>query len=481
MKKGYCSIILFVFALVLQSCLSSTKPVYGFAAGPWLTWSEDPTISVTVNWVSAVKRHGEVIYGKSSDNLEFSARGETSTTTQNIVLSGLEPGTEYFYKIVRSGAGVDGGVHRFKTAPVAGEPADFTFAVVGDWQPMPIIRNRSNRLVADAVEEINPDFVCQIGDVTGHGGLSLTWGPALRILPKMVANRPFLSAIGNHDYWDDGHAHFARFFSYPYQTKTEERGKFYHVDYADVRMIFLDNFDKELSGQMSDFQKDWAESLLREAYNDEKIKWTFVFMHHTMLTTGTSGRNVDLQKWIVPLASKYKVDGIFFGHDHHYEHWEYQYGKSGYLYEEGDLPAEDPLYLWCIGGGGAKLEISFNLLERGIGDDSIEWFNIKTGKMEKIQSYRRPWNPERYIDHTSDKNGYGQAKYSGKNYYHAPDIESYADDNNIYGYVYGEQADHYVKIEVKKEGRCQISVHYPNHELLSGPDGRYPQKWEFVK
>ena len=70
----------------------------------------------------------------------------------------------------------------------------------------------------------------------------------------------------------------------------------------------------------------------------------------------------------------------------------------------------------------------------------------------------------------------------GELYYHAPDRESYATDNEMYGYQYGEQTLHYMKLEITDNGNtCTISAHYPNGDLLTGPDGLYPQTWTFTK
>jgi len=54
--------------------------------------------------------------------------------------------------------------------------------------------------------------------------------------------------------------------------------------------------------------------------------------------------------------------------------------------------------------------------------------------------------------------------------------------SDIFGYQYGEQTTHYMKVEISNGGNtCKISVCYPNGELLVGPQGQYPQIWTLNK
>jgi hypothetical protein len=472
--------ILFAIGLIFISCAGDKEKMYGFSAGPWLTWSEAPSTSVTLNWVSSTKKTAEVSYGTDKAALSNTIIEKEAGRNHTVVINGLEPETEYFYSVKNSGLDDVKSVYRFKTAPVAGKARDFSFVVIGDKQPNPFSVKRANMLVSEAVAKADPDFICQVGDVASNGSSFLSWHMTLDTLPVMAAERPFMSAIGNHDYIGGGYDNFAAFFTYNYHNPINKKGKQHSMIYGDAKFIFVDNFDLP-DDSVSPAQRKWVEKEMKEAQEDSQIKWIFVFMHHTFLTTGTSSRNIELQKWIIPLASKYEVDGLFFGHDHHYEFWQYQYGKNGYFYQKGDEPATKPLNIWCTGGGGAVLEIDYALMDHAVRDETMDWYNSTTGKMETIEAERRPWNPDRYIDHQHDRAGYGQLNNKGRNYYQLPQEESYCDDNDFYGYQYGEQAAHYMFVKILKEGSCEISVHYPNGELLTGPNGKVPQKWVFNK
>ena len=114
-------------------------------------------------------------------------------------------------------------------------------------------------------------------------------------------------------------------------------------------------------------------------------------------------------------------------------------------------------------------------------DDKIysrDWYNKNSGVWETIEYKNQAWNPSKYLDHT-DNPEYGQL-IDGKHYYHLPAEESYQSDNELYGYQYGEETLHYMIIEIN-ENSCTISSHYPNGDLMTGPAGVLPQRWEFNK
>lgn len=481
-NKFTLTLLAIIAMVLLNGCISpkNTGDSYSYQIGPWLTWSNTTDKTMTVNWTTINSGTAKVYYGIEKEALNKKEQEREKKNKHTVVLKDLAPDTTYYYQIESSGTLQKSKVFTFKTAPPKGALSDYKFIVIGDKQPNPFRVKRSNRIISEAVSKENPDFICQVGDVSSYGGSDFSWKQTLDTIPEMAAERPFLSAIGNHDYYGDGYDKFATFFTYDYHNPIQEKGKYHSVRYADTTLIFMDNFDLDMN-TMTEKQKTWARNEIKKATEDATNNWVFLFMHHTFLTTGTSSRNIGLQKWLIPLASEFAVDGIFFGHDHHYEHWKYQYGKNGYLYQKEDKPAEKPLEIWCTGGGGAHLEIDYNLLSHAPHNETMEWYNTETNQVETLKAIRRPWNKNRYIDHTDDRDSYGQTNNHGKNFYQYPPIENYCDDNAFYGYKYGEQAAHYMKIEISQDKTCTISAHYPNGEILSGPDGVIPQQWEFKK
>ena len=116
----------------------------------------------------------------------------------------------------------------------------------------------------------------------------------------------------------------------------------------------------------------------------------------------------------------------------------------------------------------------------GLLDKEFSDGNITAGTYQEIEFYRSPWNASRVVN-SPEHQIYAASKSDGL-YYHAPDLESYSTDNELYGYMYGEETRHYMKIEMNVDGTlCIISAHYPNGDLLTGPYGNYPQIWTFSK
>ncbi len=329
--------------------------------------------------------------------------------------------------------------------------------------------------MSESIKSANPDLVVQLGDVSENGGMDFLWRYTLKNISRYASQAPFMSAVGNHSYYWNGNYNFRKIFPYNYVS---DKGLYYSMDYYNSHMIFLDLFDDEM--KISEEQKDWAEADLSEAVKQGK-KWIFIFLHDNVLGTGDGPPNWELQKWLVPLADKYNVDAVFFGHVHNYEHWLYTYGNSGLLYEKNQTPTGRPVHYFCSGGGGAALGYYYNLMEHEPRNISRTWYDTNLDEYRVINITDTKWDSEQYIDHM-DNPRYG-APPDGKHYYQIPGNNSFSSSNELYGYQYGEQTLHYINIEVsgEKNSICEISVHYPNGDLLKGPNDNLPQSWVLTK
>ncbi|TFG18887.1 MAG: hypothetical protein EU530_07885 [Promethearchaeota archaeon] len=445
--------------------------LYYWNDGPYVTFGKDPQTEMTISWLTKTASRTEIFFGTSPDNMEKITSDDLRNHLHHLYLTDLTPNTKYYYKINKNFvADHESDTFSFTTAPSSNK--DFKVILVGDMQPTWFDTLRTGELVARGIVAENPDFVIQLGDLASSGDMAQIWHFTMMNFPLYAANTPFQTTFGNHDYAGGGDVNARMLFPYDYAAS---QGLYYSFDYGNAHFISVDNFDAG-HYEMSDSQKVWVETDIIDAKSRGQ-KWIFISFHHTIFTTGTSGQNWDLQSWLVPLADKYDVDGIFFGHDHHYEHWNYTYGSSGLLYNETDTPSGNETHYWCSGGGGAHLEVDYGVLTHSPMIDQRMFYNISSAAYEPITVTRDPWNSSRYIDSTEHK-----IYADGELYYHAPDRESYATDNEIYGYQYGEQTLHYMKLEISNSGNtCTISAHYPNGDLLTGPDGLYHQIWTFTK
>ncbi len=448
--------------------------LYFWNDGPYITFGEDPQTEMVVSWLTRTTTKTEILFGTSPDNLEKVSSTDPRGHLHHLYLSDLAPNTKYYYKINKNfGADHDSDVFSFTTAPSSNE--DFKVIIVGDMQPTWIDTLRAGELVARGIAAENPNFVIQLGDLSSSGDMAQIWHFTMQNFPLYAANSPFQLAVGNHDYAGGGNVNTRMLFPNPYNSS---QGLYYSFDYGNAHFINIDNFDSGY-GQMTYTQKDWVVQDLIEAKSRGQ-QWIFISFHHTILTTGTSSQNWDLQSWLVPIADKYDVDGVFFGHDHHFEHWNYTYGSSGLLYNETDTPSGNETHYWMSGGGGARTEVDYGILTHAPWTSQRYFYNVSAAEYQYIPVTRYAWNSSRYVESELHKI-YAESE-DHELYYHVPEIQSYSTDNEMFGYTYGEETRHYMILEIKNNGNtCTISAHYPNGDMLTGPDGLYPQTWTFTK
>ncbi len=455
----------------------SLEQNYSWNDGPWLTWDANPKSSVVVNWLSEDKIKGKITYSMDSNfnNQIYVEKENFESHLHHIKLNNLEPNTRYYYKIEQEFHNYEEShVFSFVTAP-AYLSVDFKFCIVGDMQPTDSRTQEAGRIVALGIANESPNFILQLGDICSSGGSGTLWHNVLQNIPLFASESVFQSVVGNHDYEGESAENYHNLFKYNYETSN---ANYYSFNYGNVHFTMIDNFDAE-GHSMTQIQKQWV---VQDITNAKSIgqKWIFICFHHTILTTGTSSQNWELQKWLIPIADRYDVDGVFFGHDHHYEHWSYIYGNSGLLYNETDLPSGNETHYWCSGGGGAHLEVDYGVLDHQPFIDIRQFYNISASEYQDITIERRHWNASRFVD--NPQNEIYAEDENHHLYYHAPDLESYSDDNEIYGYSYGEQALHYILVEISNNGNtCTISARYPNGAILMGPNNNYPQLWIFNK
>lgn len=457
-KLSLCTV---VFLIVSCSSFPDISRTNSTDLGPWLTISGDPTTSVDVTWLTREKEKTGLFYGTDRGNLEEYREDSPVKKLHTVALQNLKPGIQYYYSI-------DEEIFTFQKAGSGGE--DYKITVIGDLQPFKKESRISNRLMAEALIRESSDLIAQVGDVSESGGMNFLQAWTLKNIDDYASQIPFIAAVGNHDYYTKGKENFRRLFPYNYPSKTE----LYHsLHYKNASLFFLDVHIE--NREVSPGQKLWFETSLKEA-SERGDRWIFVFVHDVILTSGSASMNWNLQKWLAPLADSYGVDALFFGHSHNYEHWEYQYGKTGLLYKGDDTPSGDPIHYFCTGGGGAYMRIE-SLLERADRNVLSRWVEASEKEPFTVSAVVKSWDQNKYIDHRD--NPLNGASPRGKSYYQLPRVESYSGYNGIYGYQYGEKSLHYINLEFSGEENdiCTISVHYPDGSLLSGPEGTDPQKW----
>ncbi len=327
--------------------------------GPYLQ-SATPT-SMVVRWRTDFAEASFVSYGTERNKLDKSAKAEGISAEHIVQLTGLAPGTKYFYTIgpvaVKPPA-ADGKakpateaedapgkspINSFTTPPPVGPAQPMRIWVLGD----PGTKNATQAAVRDVYYKFTGDrpttFWLLLGDNAYPDGTDSDYQKAIfEMYPKTLATSPLWSCLGNHDgksansitqsgaYYD--------IFTLP--TRGQAGGvasgteAYYSFDYANAHFVCLDSHDSDRSPDAAMAQ--WLKADLAATTRD----WIVAFFHHPPYTKGThdsdkdtdsGGRMNDMRDKFLPLLEQGGVDLVLTGHSHVYERsWlmDGHYGKS---------------------------------------------------------------------------------------------------------------------------------------------------------
>lgn len=315
------------------------RPAGAFVVGPYLQYATRTTM--TVMWETDYPAAAEVRYGTRTPPDQL-VKVEKPDTVGEVVLSGLEPKTKYFYQVTCTDAGgraTQSGVLTFYTAA---EPGDaFSFTVIGDTQRNPTITGKLAKLMWDR----RPNFVVHCGDVVDDGASKAQWtGDLFKPCHELFSRVPVFPCIGNHE---KNHAHYYKYFALP---KPEY---FYSFRYGNAEFFVLDtNTLRNLTPKGEQYA--WLDKAL--AASD--ARWKFCYHHHPPFSSddddfgntwkgGTTAGDVRTRGF-VELYEKHRVDVVFTGHVHVYERtWPIRGGK---------VDEKNGVTYVTTGGGGGKLE-----------------------------------------------------------------------------------------------------------------------------
>lgn len=312
--------------------------------GPYLQ-SAAPT-EIVVRWRTDATEGSFVRYGLANDALTSVASAFGISAEHIVHLSGLRPGTRYFYSVGGAQQDKDGDgkplkspVYSFTTPPPAGIARATRVWVLGD----PGTKGAGQLAVRDAYHKFNgnraTDLWLMLGDNAYPDGTDADYQKALfEVYPETLRTSPLWPTLGNHD----GHSAnsitqsgvYYDIFTLP--TRGQAGGvpsgteAYYSFDYANIHFVCLDSQDSDRSpdGPMA----QWLKADLAATTRD----WIVAFSHHPTYTKGThdsdnSGRLTDMRQNLLPILEAGGVDLILVGHSHVYERSFFldgHYGKS---------------------------------------------------------------------------------------------------------------------------------------------------------
>ena len=323
---------------------------FHFNAGPYLNSVTEESIQLvweTDRSARSVLRYGDRLPLTDSLVLQPEAgerhEGDVRSYIRKAEISGLRPGTAYFYEIEATDAAgtiISSGTCTFATT--RSDAQAYAFAVIGDTEGRPHINNQ----IAKLAWYERPDFALHLGDIT-DGGIAdnkYQWNyEYFTGMGQLLERIPFFPVPGNGEddlYW------YGRYHALP-----SMRG-YYRFVHGDAEFFMLDsNHPAEL--QPGGKQYQWLE----EALKTSTARWKFIAHHHAIYSADEDDYG---DSWVGPSAlgdaelqqlahlyERYRVDLVFYGHLHTYQ--------RTHPIREGRIEPSGVTYIQA-GGAGGNLE-----------------------------------------------------------------------------------------------------------------------------
>ena len=295
--------------------------------GPYLQMGTQD--AVTVRWRTDAGTDTWVRYGLTAGSLTSSASNATVTTEHELRLTGLAPGTRYYYSVgTASGALAGDATYTFVTAPVATPATSTRVWVLGD-SGMPGTYAWAVRdAYAAWTGARGTDLWLMLGDNAYQTGTDAEFQAAVfDQYPVMLRQSVLWPTRGNHDFvYANTNDDYYDFFTMP--SAAEAGGlvsgteAYYAFNWGNVHFVCLDSEGTDRSPG-SDMLTWLANDL---AANTQP--WVIAFWHHPPYTKGShdsdddldsGGRMRDMRQNVVPILEAAGVDLVLTGHSHSYE------------------------------------------------------------------------------------------------------------------------------------------------------------------
>jgi len=258
------------------------------------------------------------------------------------ILAGLPPGQVHAYRVG------DGAEHwsewsTFRTAEAGSAP--FRFLYFGD--PQNGLREHCAR-VFRAAQRLAPDsaFYLIAGDLVTSTIVDEQWDDLFYAAGWLPREIPGLTTPGNHDYGQflvGGRQRkaasplFRAHFTLPENGPPGLEETTYFVDYQGVRLISL-NGNERIEDQVA-----WLDRILAT----RPQRWTIVFMHQPVYSTGKNRDNPRLREALLPVYDRHAVDLVLQGHDH-------SYGRTHRLRSGRRVADDQPGTVYAVSVSGPK-------------------------------------------------------------------------------------------------------------------------------
>ena len=340
------------FDLRLVQILASDDP--SLVRGPYLQMGTPS--SMIVRWRTDGFTDTKLSYGTEVGNLDTTIEIDALTNEHEVLITGLESSTRYFYGIGNSEATFAGGDadHFFKTSPPTGSNEPVRIWVIGDSGQCAIDQDGCDEAAAVMNEYLEwaaenggrtADIVLMLGDNAYNDATdSETTRGLFEPFAKVLRNHVLWPVPGNHEFGaSDSPTQSGPYYEAFTLPKRAEAGgvasgteAYYSYDYGNVHFVALDSHDTDRDAPDSSETNicpgdgtggamyNWLCEDLAATTQDFIIS----YWHHPPYTKGShdsdnredsDGRMHDMRERFVPVLEHYGADLNLSGHSHSYE------------------------------------------------------------------------------------------------------------------------------------------------------------------
>ncbi len=311
-----------------------------------------------VLWKTGSNLTGRVEFGLSAPTGQ-SASLPANATLQIATVDGLQPGTNYVYRVVVSD-GVRTGRSMISTLSTAPTNGITRFSALGDSGNGGL----TQYAVAASLRTWNPDLVLHMGDVIYPAfSNSLADIRCLSVYQRQMASTPYYFTFGNHDLYSNDDGPYLNSFALP-TNSASGTSHYYSFDHGDVHFVSvflptLTPFSQQATYGLAvgSAQYNWLTNDLATTSR----RWKVLFFHAPMNTSsahryddlngnGTYDR-FEISAILDPVCERHGVQLVLNGHDHNYERFRPKGGltrivSGGGGYALYGMVERDPESVW---------------------------------------------------------------------------------------------------------------------------------------
>jgi len=304
------------------------------AGGPeqiWINYGRTSDVMV-VGWITSdMNAATEVHYGTSPGSYTMTAGGNatfykystkyTSGLIHHAYLTGLAPGTKYYY--VAGPAGAQSAEYSFTSNPGTGTfPYVFGFiADIGEGSD-------ATSTIQHCVDNADIDTMVINGDISYASGCERTgcgtWDAFQRMAQPLSATKPFAVNIGNHECDDNANGIVAistryRFAGMPFPLGSKDDLFYFSYNAGPAHVISVSSFYPGGFGAGSPLTT-WLKADLA-AVDRSQTPWVLVSLHAPWYNSNTAhqGDGEAMRVALEPVMIAAGVNAVFSGHVHAYE------------------------------------------------------------------------------------------------------------------------------------------------------------------